>query len=187
MSGRLVGEVLRHAPADLTQLDLLVLVALAEAASDRDRIARHHVGTDDLADKCRSTPGAVKNAMHRLVHQRGLVVPLFAKPRRGLAQNYRIVGMTEATRRAVTKGSPTSDPARPPNGSPASDPETHDRAAGKGHQSVTQSPVENLTDPTEKGSLDPPRNGSLPSDPYRNNHLPEPKSLPTQVPAGVSE
>lgn len=109
MSGRLVREVLDHAPVDLTHLELLVLVALAEAAPEKDRTARHGATVEQLADKVRSTPGSVKNTLSRL-RTRGLIVPLYAKPRKGLAQNYRIPTMTPGTRRAVLNGTPPDDP-----------------------------------------------------------------------------
>lgn len=96
----MVGEVLTNAPADLTHLELLVLVALAETAPDRDRIARHGAGADDLADKVRSTPGSVRNTLQRL-KSRGLIEPLFEKPRKGLSQNYRITRLQPAHRKAV--------------------------------------------------------------------------------------
>lgn len=109
MSGRMVREALDNAPCDLTHLDLLVLIALAETAPDRDRTARHGATVEQLADKVRSTPGSVKNALSRL-RNRGLIVPLYEKPRKGLAQNYRIPTMTPATRRAVLNGTPPNDP-----------------------------------------------------------------------------
>lgn len=87
--------------------DRFVLVALAEAAKDTDRTARHGATQDELADKLCSTPSSVRNALQRL-RDRGLIVPLYIKPRKGLAQNYRIPQMTEATRRAVWT---TSNPA----------------------------------------------------------------------------
>ena len=100
MSGRLVGEVLDHAPIDLTPLELLVLVALAETARDTTRTATYGANADTLADRCRSTPGSIRNALLRLRH-RGLIVALHDKPRKGLAQEYRIPKMTAETRTAV--------------------------------------------------------------------------------------
>lgn len=108
MSGRMVREVLDNAPCDLTHLELLVLVALAETAPDKDRTARHGADTEALADRTRSTPGAVRNTLSKL-RARGLIVPLYAKPRKGLAQNYRLPVMTPGTRRAVLNGSPHGD------------------------------------------------------------------------------
>lgn len=108
MSGRLVGEVLDNAPADLTQLEILVLVALAESARDTDRVARFQSSSDALADRARSTPGAVRNALQRL-RGRGLLVPLIDRPRRGQAQQYLIPKMNESTRRSIWKASPGSD------------------------------------------------------------------------------
>lgn len=100
MSGRLVGEVLDHAPLDLTPLELLILVALAETARDTTRTATYGANVDTLADRVRSTPGSVRNALQRL-RGRGLIVALHEKPRKGLAQEYRIPRMTTDTRRAT--------------------------------------------------------------------------------------
>lgn len=129
MSGRLVGEVLTCAPHDLTHLELLVLVALAETAPDTDRTARHGATVDALADKVRSTPGTVRNVLQRL-RERGLVVPLYAKPRKGLAQNYRIPKMNPGTRRATLNGTPKASPPRDAKALPA--------VTAKRHLRVTQ-------------------------------------------------
>lgn len=99
MSGRIVGEVLKYAPADLTPLQKLVLVALAESAREDDRTARYGTSCDALADVCNSTPGAMKQTLYTLRH-RGLIVGL-NKPRRGLTQHYRLTPMNDDTRRAV--------------------------------------------------------------------------------------
>lgn len=100
MSGRIVGEVLKFAPEDLTQLELLVLVALAEEARDKDRTALYNTRAEDIATRVRSTPSSVRNALGRL-RQRGLLVPLHERAYRGLAQQYKLPVMTQATRRAV--------------------------------------------------------------------------------------
>jgi len=112
MSGRLVGEVLKYAPTDLRMLDRFVLVALAEAASPTDRTARFKVTQDHLADKLQSTPSSIRNALMRL-RQRALIIPLFEKPRKGLAQNWRIAPLNEGTRRAANGA-----PRKPPKTSP---------------------------------------------------------------------
>lgn len=100
MSGRIVGEVLDNAPVDLTQLELLVLVAIAEEARDRDRTALYNTSAEKIAERVRSTPSSVRNALGRL-RQRCLLIPLHEKVHRGLAQQYKLPVMTKATRRAV--------------------------------------------------------------------------------------
>lgn len=108
MSGRMVAEVLDNAPEDLTQLELVVLVALAETARESDRTARYNASADALADRARSTPSSVRNVLGRL-KERGLIIPVHAKPRKGKSQEWTIPKMTPATRRAVWKASPASD------------------------------------------------------------------------------
>lgn len=103
MSGRMVGEVLKYAPHDLNLLDRFVLVALAEVARDTDRTARRGASTEELADKLQSTPGSIRNALMRL-RERALIVPLYAHPRKGLVQNYRIATLNEGTRKASFTG-----------------------------------------------------------------------------------
>lgn len=100
MSGRIVGEVLDNAPADLTQLEMLILVALAEEARDGDRKALYNTTSEALAFRARSTPASVRNALARL-KQRGLVIPLHAKVYKGKAQQYQIPKMNKATRSAT--------------------------------------------------------------------------------------
>lgn len=113
MSGRIVGEVLDHAPEDLTILELAVLVALAEVANDRTRLATYKTSAEQIAHRVRSTPSSVKSALFRLRH-RGLIVGLHDKPRRGLAQEYSIPKLHEATRRAVLNGMTTINPETTP-------------------------------------------------------------------------
>lgn len=102
MSGRIVGEVLDNAPADLTQLELLVLVALAESAPDKTRRATYHTSCEQIADRIRSTPSSVKSALFNL-RQRGLIVGIHDKPRRGLAQEYTLTKLTTEHRTATWK------------------------------------------------------------------------------------
>lgn len=133
MSGRIVSEVVRFAPIDLTHLEVLVLVCLAEGARE-DRICRHGASTTVLADKARTTPGTVRNVLARL-RDRGLIVPLHEKPRKGLAQEYRIATLTPAHRKAILTDDTTGDVKR------------HPRRDANGtslrHALVTQSPVDN--------------------------------------------
>lgn len=118
MSGRLVAEVLDFAPDDLTQLQTLVLVALAESARDSDRTARFKASNRALADRARSTPGTIDNTLKQL-KDRGLIVPVHAKVHRGQSQEWTIPKMTEATRRAVwakpEKASRGSEAKSPPD------------------------------------------------------------------------
>jgi len=102
MSGRLVGEVLKYAPADLHARELLVLVALAEAARDDTRRATYDTSCEQIADRTRIPPSSVKSALFEL-RQRALIIGIHAKPRRGLAQEYDIAKMTPATRKAVIR------------------------------------------------------------------------------------
>ena len=87
MSGRIVGEVMHHAPEDLPRLDFTVLLCLAEDAHDKDRTARNECSDAVLAYKARSTPGSVRQAIKRL-KDRALIRPVFAKVHRGQQQNY---------------------------------------------------------------------------------------------------
>lgn len=102
VSGRIVAEVLDHAPEDLNHGDLLVLIALAEGAHDRTRIARQGASSAVLAHKARTSPGSVRNALSRL-RDRGLIVPLHDKPRRGLSQEYRIIELGPEHRSATMR------------------------------------------------------------------------------------
>lgn len=111
MSGRIVGEILDNAPEDLTQLELLVLIALAETAKDTTRTATFGTSCEQIAHRIRSTPASVKSTLFRLRH-RGLIVGVHDKPRKGLAQEYTIPTTTKATRTAVLSG----DPHQPING-----------------------------------------------------------------------
>lgn len=112
MAGRLVREVLENAPYDLTALETLVLVALAETARENDRTARRGADSESLADMCRTTPGSIRNVLLKL-KARGLIVPLYDKPRKGLAQNYRLPVLTPAHRGAVLNGHPVPHKASP--------------------------------------------------------------------------
>jgi hypothetical protein len=93
MSGRIVGEVLNHAPEDLPRLDLLVLVALAEIAHDKDRTARTDCSDAVLAYKARSTPASVRQALKRL-KDRALIRPVHARVYRGQQQNWTITKLS---------------------------------------------------------------------------------------------
>lgn len=82
MSGRLVGEVLDNAPEDLTVAERFVYAALAEAARDRDRIARHQCSNSDLAHRTGLKEGTVRNALTELA-RRGLIKRLVTTVHKG--------------------------------------------------------------------------------------------------------
>lgn len=111
MSGRIVGEVLHHAPEDLPRLDFLVLIALAEDARDKDRMAADECSAEVLAYKVRSTPSSVRNALKRL-KDRALIRPVHAKVSRGHQQNWIITKLSdyhrEGARIIPLKASPHS-------------------------------------------------------------------------------
>lgn len=87
MSGRIVNEVLENAPEDLTDAELLVLVAIAEDARDRDRLARYS-DVENLTRRTRKKAGTVKNALSELT-RRGLLKP-GGPAYRGRHQEYRV-------------------------------------------------------------------------------------------------
>ena len=93
MSGRIVGEVLHHAPDDLPTLDFKVLICLAEDAHDKDRTAANECSDTILAYKARSTPGSVRQALKRL-KERGLIRPVHARVYRGQQQNWVITKLS---------------------------------------------------------------------------------------------
>lgn len=84
----MADEVLDHAPNDLTPAELVVLLALALSARDKDRIARYQVDVATLANRTRRPPGSVRNALSNLT-QRGLICPLLTA-RAGRSQQYEI-------------------------------------------------------------------------------------------------
>jgi DNA-binding MarR family transcriptional regulator len=73
MSGRIVGEVFDNAPESLRSAEFLVLLALAEDARDRDRLARFS-DANTLTTRTRLAPGTVRNALAVLT-RRGLIKP----------------------------------------------------------------------------------------------------------------
>jgi len=95
MSGRLVREVLEHAPHTLTRLELLVLVSLAESANERTRITYGSQSASSvIAHRVRSTSGSVRNALSAL-QQRALIKPVHARARPGRAQQYALIELHE--------------------------------------------------------------------------------------------
>lgn len=97
MSGKIVGEVMDYAPDDLTDSQLLTLIALAESARDTTRVT--HTNTNEIARRARRSPGTVRNAIVELT-RRALIAPQ-GKAHRGHAQDYRIHPL-EAHHRATT-------------------------------------------------------------------------------------
>lgn len=93
MSGRIVHEVMHHAPEDLPRLDFTVLLALAEDARDKDRTARNECSDALLAYKVRSTPSSVRNALKRL-KDRALIRPVHTKIHKGQQQNWVITPLS---------------------------------------------------------------------------------------------
>lgn len=99
MSGKLVGEAGRYAPADLTVAERFVLIALAESARDGDRTSRTNARA--IAEFTGLAPGTVKNALSEL-KTRCLIVPL-GIARRGHAQDYRLTQLHAHHRASTNK------------------------------------------------------------------------------------
>jgi hypothetical protein len=81
VSGRIVGEILEHAPTDLTTAELLTFVAVGEDARDSDRHARFS-DLENLERRTRLKPGTIRNALSALV-RRGLLNPQLERAYRG--------------------------------------------------------------------------------------------------------
>jgi hypothetical protein len=102
MSGRIVGEVLDYAPADLRTAELLTLIAIAEDARDRDRLARNS-DLQTLIKRTRLAPGTVRNALSELT-RRALLIPQHKRVHKGgIHQEYRIPDLLEHHRRATIR------------------------------------------------------------------------------------
>jgi hypothetical protein len=121
MSGRLVKDVLQYAPTDLTDKERLVLIALAEDARDRDRIARF-IKLEHIADYARISTGTARNILSRLTN-RALIQPTISHANKGRRQQYRIALLTPSHRDAtirkassseMTHNSPEPDPKASP-------------------------------------------------------------------------
>lgn len=102
MSGRLVGEVFKCAPTDLTPSEMLVLVALAEQARDRDRIARFSTAAT-IAEHTHLAYGTVRNVLSGLA-ARGLITRIGGRAHIGKAQDYLISELSENHRIATING-----------------------------------------------------------------------------------
>lgn len=89
MSGRIASEVYEHAPEDLTQAELAVLVVIALDAREADRTARY-CDVETLTRLTRLKAGTVRNALSTLAN-RALIEPLIERVQRGgKHQEYRI-------------------------------------------------------------------------------------------------
>lgn len=100
MSGRLVKEVLENAPETLTQLELLVLVSIAESARDGDRTTRGGSGSAAVvAHRVRAHESSVRRTLARLV-ETGLLKPVHERAHRGKAQLYRLTELHDWHRNA---------------------------------------------------------------------------------------
>lgn len=99
MSGRIVGEVLDHAPEDLTTAELLVLIAIGEDARDRDRRANFS-DLETLVTRTRLKPGTVRNALSTLAG-RALIVPQLERVHRGGAHQEYVVSKLNHGHRAA--------------------------------------------------------------------------------------
>jgi len=99
VSGRIVGDVFDYAPRDLTSSELLVLLALAEDARDRDRRASYS-DVETLVERTRLKPGTVRNALSKLV-ARSLIVPQIERVHRGGHHQEYVVARLAAGHRAA--------------------------------------------------------------------------------------
>lgn len=111
MSGKLVNEVLEHAPGDLTPAQMLVLISLAEDAREKGPNARRATfesSVEDIVRRTRLKHGTVRNALAELVG-RGLLVPLNGRVQRGTVQHYALPALHEHHRGAST--TPVDDEA----------------------------------------------------------------------------
>lgn len=100
MSGRIADDVLDHAPEDLTQAELMVLVAVALDARESDRIARFS-DVETLVRRTRLKPGTVRNALSVLV-RRALIAPTKDRVHRGGAhQEYVVAKLAHGHRAAL--------------------------------------------------------------------------------------
>jgi len=104
VSGKLVGDVLRYAPADLTVAERFVLVALAESAHDNDRTSRTNVAA--ISTGTGLAVGTIRNALSQLASR--VLIVRCGVARRGHAQDYRLTQL-HAHHRASTNRPPAED------------------------------------------------------------------------------
>lgn len=101
MSGRIVGEVFDSAPEDLKPAELLTLLAIAEDARDRDRLARYS-DVASLVIRTRMAPGTIRNALSELT-RRGLIIAQRDRVHRGGAHQEYVVADLHDARRATIR------------------------------------------------------------------------------------
>ena len=107
MSGRIVGEILDHAPSDLTTAERLVLVTIGENARDTTRHAEG-CDVDTLAWRTCLKPGTVRNALSELV-RRCLITPTVERVYRGgKHQEYDVAKLYPHHREATRNGTNVS-------------------------------------------------------------------------------
>lgn len=107
MSGRIVGEILDNAPTDLTTGELLVLIAIAEDARDRDRRSQYS-DVESLVRRTRLAPGTVRNALSTLI-RRALIHPIHDTVHKGgRHQEYTVEKLHEHHRHATQNGTVVS-------------------------------------------------------------------------------
>ena len=113
MSGKIVGEVMRYAPDDLTVAQRFVLVALAESAHDHGTQPRtSRTNSKEIAANTGLKEGTVRNALSELV-RRCLIQPLHNHSKIGhnkLTQQYRLAQL-HAHHRAATASLPSDTEA----------------------------------------------------------------------------
>ena len=115
MSGRIVGEVFEHAPEDLTQAQMMVLLSIAEQANEKTRIAKFRTSLVHLERRTRLKRGTLKNALGELV-RRGLIARQFERGQIGTVQHYRVAELLEHHRNATATH--TATPTDEPEGEP---------------------------------------------------------------------
>lgn len=100
VSGRIVGQVLDCAPEDLTSAELLVLLAVAEDARDKTRLATFS-DVESLVRRTRLKPGTVRNALVELCRRGLLIRQREAVHRGGHHQEYVVTRLAPHHRSAV--------------------------------------------------------------------------------------
>jgi len=108
VSGKIMGEVMRYAPDDLTETQYRVLMALAESARDHNRTTK--TNTVEVAMLARRKIGTVRNAISELT-RRCLIYPVHPHSEVGRgrkAQDYRIVELHAYHRAATHRPEPTN-------------------------------------------------------------------------------
>jgi len=105
MSGRIVREVLEHAPEDLTTGEMLVFITLAEAARESSRAVCEPA--TEIAARARVSVSTVNKTTYEL-HRRGLLSRT-NKARTGVTQRYEIAPLRPEHRFATTRSIPARE------------------------------------------------------------------------------